>query len=327
LIEVRILATGLLQDIDELIGIGPIDVFFCCSGFEDRSSILPVAVSKRLVERVYVACHQDYEEQSIPSMEKIKNAFRDNAKIFETNTSNPLLTADRLSELVQQTFVGAPKKVVIDITAFTREALVMFIRLLRNFKRKSDLCQLIYLGAREYSVGDPKPEKWLSKGIREVRSVLGFAGEIYPSRKNHLIILLGFEDQRALSLVRECEPSRISIGICDGSVSYTAPHQETNIECFTRLASFVKEAGAFVFDGYDPMSAASKIIELDRQYSDFNTIVAPMNTKISTVGAALAAIKQESIQLCYAQANIYNVERYSAVSDEVFIFELDFEAW
>jgi hypothetical protein len=52
-----------------------------------------------------------------------------------------------------------------------------------------------------------------------------------------------------------------------------------------------------------------------------------MNTKISTVGAALAAIKQESIQLCYAQANIYNVERYSAVSDEVFIFELDFEAW
>ena len=318
------MATGLLQDIDELIGTGSIDVFFCCSSFEDRSSILPVAVSKRIVERVYVAYNRDYEEQSISSMGKIKNAFCNKAIVFETNTSNPLLTADRLFETVQQTFVGEPKRVVIDITAYTREALVMFIRLLKDFKRKSDRCQLIYLGAREYSVGDPKPEKWLSKGIREVRSVLGFAGEIYPSRRNHLIILLGFEDQRALSLVRECEPSRISIGVCDGSVSHTAPHQETNIECFDRLASFVKEAEAFVFDGYDAMSAASKIIELDRQYSDFNTIVAPMNTKISTVGAALAAIKQESIQLCYAQANIYNIERYSTASDEVFIFELDF---
>lgn len=318
------MATGLLRNIDELLGTGPIDAFFCCSSFEDRSSILPVAVSKRIIGRVYVACNRDCEELSISSTVKIKSAFGEKATVFETNTSDPLLTADCLSELVQQTFVGEPKRVVVDITAYTREALVMFVRLLKDFKRKTDQCQLIYLGAREYSVGDPKPEKWLSKGIREVRSVLGFAGEIYPSRKNHLIILLGFEDQRALSLVRECEPSRISIGVCDGSVSHTAPHQETNIECFARLASFVKEAGSFVFNGYDAMSTASKIIELDREYSDFNTIVAPMNTKISTVGAALAAIKQESIQLCYAQANIYNVERYSAASDEVFIFELEF---
>ncbi|MDP2644327.1 MAG: hypothetical protein Q8P24_05265, partial [Desulfobacterales bacterium] len=39
--------------------------------------------------------------------------------------------------------------------------------------------------------------------------------------------------------------------------------------------------------------------------------VAPMNTKLSTVGAALASFENSEIQVCYAQADYYNYHGYS----------------
>ena len=36
-----------------------------------------------------------------------------------------------------------------------------------------------------------------------------------------------------------------------------------------------------------------------------------MNTKISTLGAAMVALEDESIQVCYAQADVYNANNYS----------------
>ena len=55
-----------------------------------------------------------------------------------------------------------------------------------------------------------------------------------------------------------------------------------------------------------------------------NTVIAPMNNKISTVGAALAALKNPNIQISYAQADIYNVVGYSMPNDDYYLGELDF---
>jgi hypothetical protein len=49
-----------------------------------------------------------------------------------------------------------------------------------------------------------------------------------------------------------------------------------------------------------------------------------LNNKISTIGAGLAAIENESIQLTYAKPAIYNVEGYSKANDDIYIFDLVF---
>jgi hypothetical protein len=46
-----------------------------------------------------------------------------------------------------------------------------------------------------------------------------------------------------------------------------------------------------------------------------------MNTKLSTSGAALAALEADEIQLCYASARHYNIEGYSRPSQECIIFQ------
>jgi hypothetical protein len=47
-----------------------------------------------------------------------------------------------------------------------------------------------------------------------------------------------------------------------------------------------------------------------------------MNTKISTVGCALAAWEDRAIQLCYAQATRYNYAHYSTPGDTCYVFDL-----
>ena len=50
-----------------------------------------------------------------------------------------------------------------------------------------------------------------------------------------------------------------------------------------------------------------------------------MNTKLSTLGAALAAVERPEIQLCYARAIEYNESGYSTPSNQVTIFTMAFD--
>lgn len=45
-------------------------------------------------------------------------------------------------------------------------------------------------------------------------------------------------------------------------------------------------------------------------HNKYNTIIAPMNNKISTIAAGLASIENTDIQLCYASVKLYNKAGY-----------------
>jgi hypothetical protein len=65
---------------------------------------------------------------------------------------------------------------------------------------------------------------------------------------------------------------------------------------------------------------------IQRQISEFddtNPIIAPLNTKISTLALAQAVEENDSIQICYASALLYNVEDYSEPKEHCYIFKLD----
>jgi hypothetical protein len=226
---------------------------------------------------------------------------------------------DVVSTVVSRT---EPQRFLVDITTFTRESLLMLVRCLKWAAKKSDTIEFIYAHAKEYSVGDPQKDKWLSKGIREVRSVLGFPGDLLPSRRSHLIILVGFESERALSLIRECEPAAISLGLADESEIGTQPHQGTNVYTIQRLKSILGNVDEFTFKAYDPEETRAVLQSQVRKMQAHNTIIAPMNTKISTLGAALLGLDDPSIQLCYAQANIYNYKKYSIPGDDYYLVKL-----
>ena len=314
--KTTIVSLGELRDASD----SELDLFVCSASFEERCKAVPRAIAR--CSRCIVAYNGDFVESLADNLNSLRQWFP-KAVLCEMRTDDPFQTADgivaSLDDLWPDGSEVARTRVGIDVTTFTRESLLILIKYVWLKMREQDEVVVYYNRAREYAVGLSESEKWLSKGIAEVRSVLGYPGKLLPSRPNHLIVMTGFEDVRALRLVSEWEPSLLSLGVADPSEQHTAEHQRINEERSRRVGNIFGPVESFSFSAYDPLKASEAVLLQARRGESMNTIVAPMNTKISTIGAGLAAWHEPDIQLCYAQANTYNFGGYSAPGDTVYM--------
>ena len=123
-------------------------------------------------------------------------------------------------------------------------------------------------------------------------------------------MLIGFEWERAQRLIEAYDPVQLALGIGRQVDAIEDEHFRANKSFFEKLITLYPHATSFEFSCNDP-EVTAKIIGEQCKDATVTPVVAPMNTKISTVGAALAAFSDPRIQLCYAQAAIYNCVSYS----------------
>lgn len=307
----------------------PLDVFICSASFEERCKSVAVQIDPSQVGCVLICEYQDFEEIAIEvaNADWLCTRFADKCRRVLLSTKQPILMADTMADHLKT----LPKKyhnILIDISTFTHEALLILLQLLRQSGLSAKI-RFVYAGAREYSVGLQGADKWLSKGIEDVRSVLGYPGVLVPSKKLHLIILTGFESERAERLIEAYEPALVSIGVGERLASISEDHHELNSIFHQRVIDFCNSISArnasvrnFQFSCVDPIETQAAIERQIAKYPDYNVIIAPLNTKISTVGAALVALQHPSIQLCYSHPIEYNTHGYSSPGSDCQLFEL-----
>jgi hypothetical protein len=299
-----------------------IDAFICSSSFEERSSSVAQALGRN-VANVFI-CEQNLSGR--PSTKYSKTLFRlfPASNKIELSISNPLVSADSMDSMLEDLSKSNVASVLVDITTFTHETLLILLKLisLRLNKGWNPRIRFVYTGAADYSLGQSRGEKWLSKGIGEVRSVLGYPGRVSPSKKRHLIVLAGFESDRAEQLILSYEPTILSLGLGEQQSSVSPEHYETNQEFFVRLATRFRNVESFDFSCTDAVDAMKAVEKQALKHKDFNVFVSPLNTKISTVGVGLAAMRNDSIQICYATALKYNETGYSTPRQDCFLFEI-----
>jgi hypothetical protein len=304
---------------------GSIDLLICCGSFEQRSRSIPEALDPQIVRRALVAQNVDLEAYTGENAKRLRSRYQGKCFGVDIRTDDPLLTADNLGTALVELAKDDPQKCLVDITTFTHESLLILLKLLALTVELHGSTVFAYASAGEYSVGLRDHDKWLTKGVKEIRSVLGYSGDIIPSRKTHLIILVGYEHERASQLIASLGPSILSLG-CGGRGTATSEKHQAANEHFRQLLrssyALYDQCYDFDFSCCDPWEAKDAIIAQARKFSDHNVVVAPMNTKISTVGAALATQEMECIQLCYAQALRYNYQHYSEPGDKCHLFEL-----
>ena len=301
----------------------PVDLFVCSASFERRCVSIAEHLDETRIDRVLIAHNQAFRDVVDANFKFLRERFAGRESTLLLDSADPVLTTNNVVEAIREQREKGARRVLIDITAFTHETLLILFRVCSQEFEKASVVDFLYAPASEYSIGDKPGDKWLSKGISEVRSVMGYPGGFAPSRDTHLIVLAGFEDYRALSLTQELEPSLVSIGYGDRSEVGTRPHQVTNEAKVARIRSVLGSVETFVFSCYDALGAEETIRRMVRGPDQYNTILAPMNTKISTLGAARVALKDESIQICYAQADIYNYRNYSEPGGEYYVLRFD----
>lgn len=235
-------------------------------------------------------------------------------KIVELKIADPLATADAInSALTSTSLVDA----IIDVTAFRREELLVLLEVLRGIdsgKRRG--CELVYVSAGQMA-------DTLSGKVTQTRSIVGFAGEIWPSKPTTLVILMGFEIPRARAIIETYEPRYLILGRGKRSDSINENLWEKNDAFFRELASsYANVEAVFEFSARDPLAVAEQLETAITTSAKSNLVLAPLHTKLSTIGVALYAQRHRNAQVCYAEVGAYNERAYSTVGDDAYMFSL-----
>ncbi|MPM08893.1 hypothetical protein SDC9_55209 [bioreactor metagenome] len=304
-----------------------ISLFICCSSFEDRCFVIPRLVSKFKNTKRVVFFNSNEAESIKINANKLLNLAKKNTRLIELNSDKPISNYVNIIQLFDEIKYEFPNRpnITIDTTTFTHETLLVLFRILHL--RKEDLgdIRICYVGAKEYSTNmKNETDKWLSKGVDEIRTILGYPGFTDPTKKNHLIILFGFEFERTKKIIEEYEFDVITLGFGDEPIQDN--HMKINCERHMRLLVEHPDAREFRFSLKNPIQTKIQLLQYINleELNGYNTVIAPLNNKLSTLGAGLAAIENENIQLAYAKATIYNTEGYSVPNDDIYYSKIEF---
>jgi hypothetical protein len=296
--------------------------FLCCSSFEDRSISIADAVRGKEFASVNIFANLDYHPAIAKNAKLINDIFPVNGKIIRTSIQEPLLTSGEIRNTIDRIVKDNIKNIIIDISTFTHEMLLITLMTVYENRDCFDNIICLYMGAKDYSVNDKMERKWLSKGCKQIRSVVGFPGKLIPGIPVCLIVLVGYEHERAAIMIEEMDPEFLILGKgLPSDDSLTNPsHKAPMIHFQNILANLLSRRGGieyFDFSCKDVQSAFKKIESQIGKTKEYNHIIVPLNTKISTLATGLVALKNKDIQVCYAEPETYNFQGYSLPDEDV----------
>lgn len=307
-----------------------IDAFICSSSFEERCFVVPNLINELKPKQILIFYNSNEVEEISINADKIIGISKNQSgsEKIKLNSEDPISNYMQVINAVENLISQHKSKpnLLIDTTTFTHETLLVLLKIIHLKKSVLGRVYLCYVGAEEYStntVGDE--DKWLSKGVDQIRTILGYPGFTDPTKKNHLIILFGFEYERTKKIIDVYEFDIISLGF--GDIPIQENHMKINYNRHKKLVTETPSAHQFTFSLRDPSVTKKQLLTYIKkpQLKEANTVIAPLNNKISTIGAGLAAIANENLQIAYAKASIYNTEGYSKANDEIYFGELPFD--
>lgn len=296
-----------------------IDLFICSASFEERCLTLIKNVDLSSIKNILIIVNKDEEYSFNDNISKFPS---DNILRISFSDSHDVI--EKFSSYFANYFKTKCSNVFVDITTFTHEGLLIVLKMLQLYKYSYKNLTLGYVGAKEYSVNETSEEqKWLSKGIKSIRSVIGYPGILEPSKPNHLIIPFGFELERTINLIEELDYKKISLGFGSEHDSINTKHYKLNKVRHEELMSHYKDADKFEISLRDPLKTKTLLVDFLQKYSDYNNIIVPMSNKISTLGVALYAMEHPKVQLCYIKPKEYNTSNYSIPSEDCYLFDIE----
>lgn len=201
------------------------------------------------------------------------------------------------------------RSVSVDITTFPRQELLMLLRVLDSESPAAPI-RLFYGEPDRYNTEDARG--WLTRGVKSVRPVPGFGGIQPPNKKKNLLIMfLGHEDERAAITWKRHQPRKTVAIFPDPNyrTELNGIVERTHQPLFTKLSA-TEFYPAVPARGIEESEKAVLRI-WDENNESYYMAVAPLGTKLQTLGVYRAVRQRPDIQITYAIPSIYNYENYS----------------
>jgi len=294
------------------------DLFFVCASFEQRTTSAAKCLAEDYrAKKAFVYYNEEFisNRETARNLQKLCTVLRPKCDVTDEvagSLIDPKKQFMALRKAILSLDLDSVKAVTVDVTTFNREALLVLMALLRN-NCKSARIRVLY-------VSPTKHGEWLSRGFREVRNIIGFPGIQRGSRSTMLVVLSGFEPDRIRKLIEEHEPKTVLLGFGDPPTE--RQFLDRNIEeQKTVLARQNVERFNFPANGIEKCHRI--LTELLSKYLfEYNIILAPMSTKLSTLGGYLTVEAMQEIQMTYCVPSQYNVKNYSKGESHLFMEEM-----
>ncbi len=289
----------------------------CFASFEERCITLAENIDPNKFQKAFVFRNIN------PSIKNHSKTYfnmlseRLNApETIEVDLDFPVDLAEKIIAVLQKIVRSNIYNVVVDISTFTHEALLILIKQLYIQQGYFKTIYFVYNGASKYAA-------WLSMGCKTIRNVVGYPGCFNPAYKDHLIVLTGFEKERTTKLVELFDPDVLSFGY--GSEPTDSNHQDTMAKMKDDFNAWFRNLGlpsnSFDFSCSSIDRTVNQVKEIINNSKNENIVLVPLNTKLSTISAALVALKDIRVQVVYPIPETYNVN-YSSPSAHFTIINL-----
>lgn len=162
--------------------VGSVDAFICCASYEDRCRSVPDALDPQLVQNVLLVENVNLRPYIADNATRIRNRFAGHSIIgVESRTDDPIVFADAFRTSLARVLQDRPQTLLVDITTFTHESLLVMLKLYRLLASSIVDIVFCYVDAAEYAYKSKAGSKWLSKGVADIRSVLGLPRRHAPA--------------------------------------------------------------------------------------------------------------------------------------------------
>lgn len=300
---------------------GKYDVFICSASFESRCKSIPEKLRNKRFKKVLIFENINGCNELKTNADYLVDLFNYSNRI-SVDLSDSLYIADMLIKSLSS--ITGKLNVLVDVTTFTHEALMICLKYL-SCSKKVNSVTCVYVNAASYCPDVPVNQKWLSEGSKGVHSVLGYPGMLLPSQKTHLVIIVGYEYNRAFNVISTIEPSSITLvyGLDDNTTTDKDKGANQHYKHLLKNMAFeyssIEEA---TVPCNNPEQVAKVLDDIYSCHTDKNLIVVPMNNKMTTLGVFISTINNDTVQVCYSEAIVYNEKNYSEPGTDCYIYNI-----
>lgn len=277
-----------LEKIDTIIESSPDDVFICCGSPEERCKGTIMKLSSNYKANVvFLLRYTDHEskrrEENIKEMkERLKNVGEIVEVFVDEDKPLPLLT-NIIQNIERYASEPGKPRITIDISTIIKWHLLILFKAL-DLKYPQKELRILYTEPKDYITDLFQP---LSFGINRIFPIPTYSGDYDFSKDSLLVLLLGYEGDRALALFEEIDP--VDCLLLIPKPAYHKEWEGRTEEMNKGIINIVGKSKIKHIDSRNPALVAYQLYEIlsSSIYSKYNHIISPLGTKPQTLGLYL----------------------------------------
>ena len=289
------------------------DVLICAGSPEERclGSIRRLAKDYK-ANNSFILCYSDHRnERRRLHLEEMSQRLKiiGDCTEFKIDEEKPIPVLNSIVDKIEECVRGkANPKISFDISTIIKWHILFLLRALE----KKDLLKgirFLYTEPEDYVTNLFQP---LSFGIREIFPIPTYYGNYDLSKESLLILMLGYEGDRAIALLEDIDPTDCLLLI--PKPAYHPEWDGRTEEMNKEIINLVGKSKIEYIDSRNPVKVAIQMKKLlsNGKYATYNHIISPLGTKPQTLGLFLyIASRPVDTNLLYAAPLKHNELFYS----------------